>query len=632
MSRRRGPRAAASSPGSTAEVARLLADGVKRHQEGRLKQAGELYRRVLAIAPEQPDALHLSGLVAHAAGDDAQARQLLERAIAAAPGQAAFHNSLAVVCLEAGEAEAALAHLARALAIDPLFAEALLNRGNALQRLGRLDAAVASYDRALSARADYPKALCNRGRALHLLQRPADAVADLLRALSLRPDYATASRYLGDSLAELGRGEAARAAYGQALVAAPEEAEALAGLASLEERTNRLDEAVAAAERALARDPRQVRAALTLARVCRRQGRFADGLARLQPFADGLGTGVSIGRDGAEAAAMVAFERAMLHDRAADYEAAYGAFVDGHRWMEGAWPVTAADHAFFPDLIARLAARLTDNWRAGWTPPPVPLACDPPDPVFLVGFPRSGTTLLEQMLDAHPDLRTLEEKDAIDVVRRRVAALPGGYPDALATLSAAELADLRALYRAEVNRHLGDVPVGLLVDKMPLNSIEAALIHRLFPGARFLLALRHPADVVLSNFMQAFKPNAAMVQFASLNNAARFYAQVMGLWQQSRRVLPLAVHTVRYEDLIADVEGETRRLLAFLDMPWRDEVLAYRERAAARSIATPSYHQVVEPVYRRAIGRWRNYQPHLEEAAALPLLAPFISAFGYDDD
>ena len=614
------------------EIAKLLAEGVKRHREGRLARAGALYARVLALAPDQPDALHLSGLLAHAAGDGDRARTLIEKAIAADARRAAFHNSLGVVRLDCGDAAAAIGHFDRALACDPLYAEAFNNRGNTLQRLGRFAEAIASYDRALALRPDYPEALCNRGRALHLTDRPAEAVAAFEQALALRPGYSGAGRYLGDSLADLGRRDAAREAYGRVLAAVPDDADALAGLAALEERANRLAEAAAAAERALARDPRRVRAALTSARVYRRQGRIADGLARLQPFTEPPGvTGAAPGGD--EAAALVAFERAMLHDRAGDYAAAYAAFVEGNRRMEGAWPVADADRAFFPDLVARLARRFTADWVAGWTPPPVAPPDDPPDPVFLVGFPRSGTTLLEQMLDAHPALRTLEEKDTIDVVRRRVAAMPGGYPDALATLSACALDDLRALYRGEVARHLGGGPAsassGLLVDKMPLNSIEAGLIHRLFPRARFLLALRHPADVVLSNFMQAFKPNAAMVQFGSLAAAARFYAAVMGLWQQYQRVLPLAVHVVRYEDLVADVEGETRRILAFLDLPWESRVLDYREQAEGRAIATPSYHQVVEPVYRRAIGRWRNYRPFLEDV--LPLLAPFVGAFGYDD-
>ncbi|MFO1128899.1 MAG: sulfotransferase [Rhodospirillales bacterium] len=616
--------------GRAAEIARLLAQGVKHHNEGRPDRAAALYTRVLRLAPDQPDALHLSGLLARTAGDTERARALVTRAIAARPRQAAFHNSLGVICLEAGEAEEALGHFARALACDPLYAEALLNRGNASLRLGRLDDAIAAYDAALALRPDYAEVLCNRGRALHLMDRPAEAVADLERALRLRPAYAAAARYLGDSLAALGRGEAARAAYGRALAAVPDDAETLAGLASLEERLNRLEEAAAAAGRSLARDPRQVRAALTLARVLRRQGRPGEGLARLQPFSEKAGGGTA--QERREAAALVAFERAMLHDRAGDYAAAYAAFVEGHRKMDAAWPVSPGDRAFFPELSTRLAARFTPEWVGTWTPPPAPPADELPDPVFLVGFPRSGTTLLEQMLDAHPELRTLEEKDAIDVVRRRIAGLPGGYPDALATLPAADLAALRALYRAEVARHLGGAaPTGLLVDKMPLNSLEAGLIHRLFPRARFLLALRHPADVVLSNFMQAFKPNAAMAQFSSLASAARFYAEVMALWQQYSAVLPLAVHTVRYEDLVADLEGEARRIIAFLGIPWRAELLGYRERAMARPIATPSYHQVVEPVYRRAVGRWHNYRRFLDETGALALLAPFITAFGYEE-
>ncbi len=628
MSRRSLGRGPAVPPEHSREIARLLAEAVKRHNEGRLARAAALYARVLALAPDQPDALHLTGLLAHAAGDGDRARALIERAVAAQPRQAAFHNSLGVVRLDAGDARDAADHFARALACDPLYPEAFLNRGNAFQRLNRLADAIASYDEAITLRPDYPEALCNRGRALHLMDRPGDAVDDFERALALRPGYAVAARYLGDSLAVLGRADAARAAYGRALAAAPEDAEALAGLASLEEHVNRLAEAAAAAERALARDPGQVRAALTLARVYRRQGRFADGLARLQPFAGYSSRPAAAGYSD-DAAALIAFERAMLHDRAGDYTAAYAAFVEANQRMEHAWPVDAADRAFFPDLVARLTAGFTADWIAAWTPPPVPRADDPPDPIFLVGFPRSGTTLLERMLDAHPALSTLEEKDAIDVLRRCIAEKPGGYPDALARLSTSDLADLRARYWGEVGRHLGGAPPGPLVDKMPLNSIEAGLIHRVFPRARFLLALRHPADVVLSNFMQAFKPNAAMVQFGSLASAARFYAGVMALWRQYRQVLPLSVHTIRYEDLITDVEGETRRILAFLDLRWQSEVLGYRERAKARAIATPSYHQVVEPVYRRAIGRWRNYRPFFGDA--LPLLAPFIAAFGYDD-
>jgi Sulfotransferase family len=205
--------------------------------------------------------------------------------------------------------------------------------------------------------------------------------------------------------------------------------------------------------------------------------------------------------------------------------------------------------------------------------------------------------------------------------------MPEHYPDALAGLGADALAELRRLYFDEVDRRLGDLGGRTPVDKMPLNTIDAGLIYRLFPRAHILLALRHPCDVVLSGFMQAMKPNTAMVLFDSVVSTARFYAQVMSLWLHYREVLPQSVLSIRYEDLVADFAGETRRILEFLGLPWDDAVLSYAEHAKTRAIATPSYHQVVQPIYRRSVDRWRNYPDAFAEV--LPILQPFIQAFDY---
>lgn len=601
------------------EIARLLQDGVRFHNEGRWQRADACYRRVLALNPQQPDALHLAGLIAHQRGEAATAEDLIRRAIAAQPTRAAYVNSLGVVLLERGDVVAASGAFQQALTLDPGYPEALNNLGNACQQRRAWAEAVDSYRRAIALRPDYAEAHANLGRALHMADHQANAVGAFERALQIRPVYAKAERWLGDSLADLGRRSEAEAAYGRALATDPTDSECLAALAALQERSNRLDAAVTSADAALAIDPRNVRALLAAARAERRLGRTEAALARLAAAP----TEATIDP---EEAALLAFERGMALDRDGDYPAAYAAFVRSNALMDVAWPMAEADRAFFPRLIDRLGERFTADWLAGWTPPPP----DPePAPVFLIGFPRSGTTLLDQILDAHPGLATLEEKDAVDVIRRAVDALPGGYPDALAGLEAATITRLRQCYRDEVRRHMGGEPKGRIVDKMPLNTIDVGLIVRLFPEARFLLALRHPCDVVLSGFIQAFKPNAAMVHFGSLEEAARFYTQVMGLWQHYVQVLAPAALPVRYEDLVADLEGQTRRILAFLDLPWDDAVLGYRERAKTRSIATPSYHQVVEPIYRRSVNRWHNYADAF--APVLPILAPFIEAFGYGE-
>ncbi len=591
-------------------------DAVRFHQRGRLDKAAILYDRILRANPNHPDALHLSGLVAHQRGDQDRAHELIAAAIRVKEAQPAFHNSLGNVLLALDRADEAAACFRRALELDPGYAEAHNNLGNALQQTGLLEDAITSYRHALQSRPGYAEAYYNQGRALHALDELPAAVDCYRRAVDVKPDYGKALKSLGDVLGELGRTDEAAAQYLRALEVAPGDPENHAALAALWERSSALAEALAKAEEALRLDPANVRAVVVAARCERRLGRPEDGLKRLQAFASE--------RVEDEARAYLMFEMAATLDRIGAYRRAFEVYADANRLNARSLHARRVDREAYPRLIEQLRSRFTPDWVNTWTPS---VADEASTPVFLIGFPRSGTTLLDQILDAHPALHTMEEKPAIDIVKQAVERLPGGYPDALASLTAEDTVKLRRVYFAEVARFMGGVPQGILVDKMPLNTIEVGLIHRLFPRARILLALRHPCDVVLSGFMQAFKPNAAMVHFGDLADTARFYASVMGLWRRYAEVLPLEVLTTRYEDLVTDFEAETRRILAFLELPWDDSVLTYAERAKSRAIATPSYHQVVQPIYARSVGRWRNYREQMDDV--LPLLRPFVDVFGY---
>jgi len=164
-----------------------------------------------------------------------------------------------------------------------------------------------------------------------------------------------------------------------------------------------------------------------------------------------------------------------------------------------------------------------------------------------------------------------------------------------------------------------------------MGTVDVGLILRVFPAARFIVAVRHPCDVCLSCFMQDFKMNDVTANFVTLEETAFLYAEVMGLWQHYVRVLPHAYHVVRYEDVVDDFRTETRRLLQFLDLDWDDAVLDYAEHARRRGmITTASYHQVIEPIYRRARYRWRRYARQLEPA--IRVLRPHIEYFGYADE
>ena len=245
-------------------------------------------------------------------------------------------------------------------------------------------------------------------------------------------------------------------------------------------------------------------------------------------------------------------------------------------------------------------------------------------PIFLVGFPRSGTTLLDQILDAHPRIQVMEERPALD----RAVAEIGGYPEAIAGLDDGKLGELREQYFEVVEQYVDRKPGTVLVDKLPLNIIHLALIVRLFPDAPIILAMRHPCDVVLSNFMQMFQLNNAMGNFYSIEQAAKLYDRVMGLWLQSAEMLALNFQLSRYEDLVQDVEGAARSLLEFLNIDWDDAVLDHTAHARQRGkINTPSYSQVTEPVYQRARFRWLRYEPQMR--SVFDVLEPYAVAFGY---
>lgn len=279
---------------------------------------------------------------------------------------------------------------------------------------------------------------------------------------------------------------------------------------------------------------------------------------------------------------------------------------------------------------------LTELWSSE-----VPLDCDSEhdeaDEVslaFLVGFPRSGTTLLDTILRGHPEVAVVEEHPMVNRMRAQLAqgaTVEDANKKTIGRLTSSEVSELRATYLEELSLHVDSSDMGkLIVDKYPLNLRYAGLIHRVFPKAKFILALRHPCDCVLSCFMQNFNLNPAMANFLDLDQSARFYAAVMELWQVYRKALDFEVYTLRYEDLIHDLRGICVPLIEFLGLEWDDILLNYRETARSREyIRTPSYDQVIQPLYRQASGRWENYRKQMEPV--LPVLEPWIKEFGYAD-
>jgi hypothetical protein len=272
--------------------------------------------------------------------------------------------------------------------------------------------------------------------------------------------------------------------------------------------------------------------------------------------------------------------------------------------------------------IHEFAKMVTPEWASRLRP------LDPgsrPPPAFLVGFPRSGTTLLDTFLMGHPDTRVLEEfhmLGAAESVLGNVTNLPDRSSD--------QLKQARRAYFAELDRHIDRDFPGLVIDKLPLNMLGLPMIYSLFPDARVIFAQRHPCDCVLSGFMQSFTLNDAMACFLTIEDSADLYDAAMSLFSASRDALPVALHSLIYEELVADPEGALQPLIAFLGLGWRPELLDHRSTAKARgAIITPSYDQVVQPLSKAPSGRWRRYEEQL--APVLPVLLPWAQRLGYAD-
>lgn len=417
-------------------------------------------------------------------------------------------------------------------------------------------------------------------------------------------------------LIRLGRFTAAADAYRQALAQVPDDVAILGQLAALLEKLNDLPAAAEVVQRGLGL--RQDAPALlkTQAALLRRQGQPGQAMACLERLLPDL--------TGAERADIL-FELGRCHDLLGETAPAYRYFCEGNQLRSQLAPDIDRAGLIREYIDPQLAwlPRLADAAAAGQS--------DAPEgPVFVAGFPRSGTTLIDQILDSHPRLYTLEERECMPRMHAAVAARPGGFPEAISHLTSQDKADLRAAYQACVHGHLRLPADGILVDKLPLHILRLPLLQAVFPGAKLVLVLRHPCDTCLSCFMNDFRPNLAMANFFTLEDTVRLYVRTMDLWLRTRPLLRLPVHVIRYEDLLADFSGEVGRLLRFIGVDWDDRVRDFdRHALGRRGINTPSYHQVCRPIHREAEGRWRRYAEPL--AAHLPALRPFIAAFGYPE-
>lgn len=444
---------------------------------------------------------------------------------------------------------------------------------------------------------------------------------------SLQEDALTQEqrRVLAWLLAQAGIDERAVAVYQRLLVADPDDGDSRIKLALLLERLNRLDQADALLQHnTVAQAPMDALKALAQGRLCRRLGDPAGAVALLEQ-------GCALASRGAMMA-QLHFELAKCYEGTDQADACMAALALAHEQAEVAFE-QRFPHVSRRDVLGWLNERVDHDAPLAWQSPIEDGAAQ--DPVFLVGFPRSGTTLLERVLDSHTALDVLDERPALEAAIAELQRLPRWHDRSLANaldgLDPEALQSARRTYWREVERQL--VPQGRLVDKYPLYLTRVPYVARLFPGSAWLLLLRHPCDCVLSCHMQAFGINGGALVFRSLETTAEAYAAVMEHWQSQISKMPMPVHALRYEDLVTDFHGQLDRIMAFLSLARTATQDDFSMEAARRDrrINTPSYSQVIRPVNASAIGRWQRYRRHFNPRT-LDLLRPWVERYGYSLD
>jgi tetratricopeptide (TPR) repeat protein len=656
-------------------------------REGRLDDAERLIRKAIAIDPLKAAFLNSLGNLMRSRGDLEEAVKAYQLAVQLQPGIPAVHNNLAEVLLRSGDPEGAVERCFKALKADPNYAGAYDTMGRAFNNLGRLDEAIDAFRRAVVIRPDYSvaydhlghvfrtrgdmeeardafehalvidpenaSALYNLGTVLTVQGKLEEGIDHFERAAALRPRHVptllnlgiayhtrgqlklSAETYrkairvapgdpvlhlnLGLVRVEQRRGAEAEKSLLEALRLDPKLVRAYAELAALYEETNQLDELDDIIRQGLEMAADDPRLNLEAAKSDRRAGRISEGLERLGRFdPDAMDPRL---------AEQFRYQLGYLNDRAGNAGAAMENFREANRMASE----TVRARKARPERFLGMLERLTDFFESApvdeW--PAAPSGDDSLSPIFMFGFPRSGTTLLDVALDGHPSVVTVEEQTTILPVIDALRAGKQGFPEELAALDGAAIDTLRGSYRDALTQFAPAGFQGRIIDKMPIRTVYAGILWRLFPQARFIFCLRHPCDVVLSNFMQHYTPSDAFANFFTLEGTVKLYDAVMNLWAVYVERLPLICHTVRYESLVENMEGELRAVLEFLDLPWEPSVLEYTTRARSRGrINTNSYHQVTEPLYTHASGRWRAYEPYLEPH--MELLAPHLERFGYE--
>lgn len=530
------------------------------HQAGRRQEAEALYRQVLGQQPNHAAALHFLGLLLHQTGRSEEGLDLIEQSVTLQPENADFLNNMGTVMRDLGRVAAAIDFFRGAVDIRPDQLAARDNLGSSLTQLGQFDAAEEIY----------------RG------------------TIGRNPFHVRARIGLAETLQEAGRLDEAIKLFREALSIRPKDAELLYGLGVAMMEKGKLDEAADLARQALAIAPNMAKAWLLLTQVKRQTERDKE-LA-------GMEAEHAKAPKGSLARMQLSFGLGKVNDDLKDYGRAFDYFAEGNAIRRKAIAYDPArTRGEFEAMKAAFDTAFFEKHR------PSDISDD--TPIFVVGMPRSGTTLVEQIIASHPQVLGAGELNILKtaVGKQFPMSMPGGFPGGIADMPDKAFAEAGQAYLDMLHaRYPGYRHV---TDKMPGNFLLVGFLHMMLPKAKIVHCARDAAATCLSIFKVHFRGDSHRYGYdlGELADFHNLYTDIMAHWH---KVLPGVVHDVRYEDFVADQEGQTRALMAYLGLPWDDKVLSFHE--TDRPVRTASAAQVRQPMYQGSVDLWKRYGNRLK--------------------
>lgn len=567
----------------------LKKHAIRLYHADKLPESCAAFTQLCAQTPTDAESWGMLGIIKSQLGSAHEAERCLKRSLELDPGSGQLWTNLGTLLQHLGRLEESATCLQRALAINPKDAIAHNNLGVLLREQGKLAEAMDCYRTAIRLTPRYAQAHNNLGTLLHEQCKATAAIDSYRKALKAEPRFAQAHYNLGITLQSIGAHESALYHYEKALQLAPGMLDAVAAIAQIQEKEGRFEAAQQRLEPFLG-SAVSVPIALAYATLSRRTGRQTDAATMLERLL-AQGNPAPIQRQELE------FALGDLYDDLGDHDTAFGHYRSANTLRPYRFDPEAL-HAHIRAIVTQVDRTGLDRLRSAG-----PIS---ERPVFIIGMPRSGTSLIEQILASHPEVHGGGELPFLgDLVNELQTRLQAPYPQFMTGLSAGQAGELSRNYL----KHLDGISKSarLITDKLPHNFLYLGLIHAALPGAKIIHCTRNPMDTCLSIYFHNFNSNHPYAtDLASLGHYYRAYAALMEHW---RGLLGTQLLEVSYEDLIQNQEEATRKLLIHCNLEWNEACLRFHK--TKRIVNTPSYDQVRKPIYRSSIGRWRNYEKHL---------------------